>query len=325
MRYFAERLHPYLSQQGIQGLTDYCHKTNHNLLFKLLLSIDERCFGYAKFASDWVAFESRLQDETIAQVCSDFFTYMGLKVLTNRVPEAFRKPTNPAILLGINHDAVIEPLIIASLLKRQDIRFVGMKVFQYLGKHISDLIFPVLPKKVAINYQGHNGRTLKSRLDIVLELYRMESLTLAEIERLNCTSLKGAAEHIENGGLLIIFPNGGRSIEHAWYPGVGKMTKHLPETLTAKVPIFPIRTSGICRKQLKKCVRLAAQGNPQHTSVRTRIFDPIHLPPETASMSPDEIVNYLRARTESRISTVSDGEQGGSVAKQVAVSRPILY
>ena len=257
-------------------------------------------------------------------MCSDFFAYLGLSVHSNKVPAVFGKPGEPAILLGINHEAIVEPLIIASLLNRPDVRFVGMKVFQYLGKNISDLIYPVLPKKVAIDYQGGCMQTLKSRLDIVLEMYRMESLTIAQIERLNDTSLKSAAVHVEYGGLLIIFPNGGRSIDRSWYPGVGKLIKRLQQPLTTTIPIYPIRTSGICRNQLGQCVRNAAAGNPKQTLAKAMILDPIHLPPGISIESPQEITDYLRSKTVTRIRTVPASDPASAVSELISASGAVL-
>jgi hypothetical protein len=301
MRFLAKRVHPYLTQDGIEGLTNLCDSPDQNIFMKLLLAIDKRFYGYAQFARDWVTFENRLNHESICHVCHDFFGYLGLEIQSNRIPEALKQPGKSMILLGINHEAIIEPLILASLLGRNDIKFVGMKVFQYLGPNVAKYILPVLPKKVAHDNGNDRKSSFSIKFDIILDLYRLESLSLAEIEQLNSSSIQQAADHLAEGGVLIIFPNGGRDVSCSWYQGIGQILSLLPPDRVANTPIFPIGTNGLSRKSLSQKAKQAAFSRSSASVVNAHIYDPIYLPSWCSDSTPTELVEYLRKQTNGQL------------------------
>jgi hypothetical protein len=306
LKKLLRKLHTHLNQNGMVGFINYFEQSNHQLLTRILLIIDKEFIGALQFAKDWVHFESQIEKKSVPVVAKSIFDYLGLEIPQDELPDEFSQPGQPAILLGLNHEAVVEPIILISLLNRDDIKFPGMKVFQYLGPNISEYILPLLPKKVAIDYSGNTKPSISNKLDPFYQLYCLEDKSIEEIGRLNQSSLHQAAGHLAEGGALIIFPNGGRSINCPWYQGIGQIISRLPPEVITSVPIFPISLSGLTRKMIYRKIHKAAFNQQKVTPICLKIYEPIYMPRWAVSASPKRLLDYLRKEAEMRLHTVSN-------------------
>jgi hypothetical protein len=298
MKQLFKKLQPYLYQDGMAGLVYYFELPNHQLLTRILLFIDKKFIGALQFARDWVHFESQVENISLPDVARSIYDYLGLEIHRGDLPAEFSQSGQPALLLGLNHEAVIEPIILISLLNRDDVKLPGMKVFQYLGPNISEYILPLLPKKVANDYCGNTKPTTSNKLDPFYQLYCLEDKSTEEIFRLNQSSVHQAAGHIVDGGALIIFPNGGRPINSPWYQGVGQILTLLPQETIPSLPIFPISLGGVTRKMIYRKIHKAAFNRQEDTPVFLKVYEPIFLPKWTASASPERLLDHLKQETE---------------------------
>lgn len=301
------KLHPYLQRDGVAGLVKYLDSPSRSLATRLLLAIDDKFVGAVQFARDFAAFESRIKNEPLPHVAREVYDYLGMDLKLDNLPDVFSQENQSVILMGINHEAIIEPIFLVSLLDRLDIRFLGMKVFQYLGPSVADYIFPVLPKKIATDYRGSSRVTINNRLDPVYQLYTMENRTLKEISQLNQQSIENSTEHVANGGALMMYPCGGRPIDSAWYSGLGKILSGLDPEKLATTPVYPIRMTGLSRRFVYRKINRAAFGRQRKDSVYMNILAPIFVPSELSGSRAEIVLDYVAGETESRLrsSTIS--------------------
>jgi len=308
MNHPIERLQPKLSQHGIEGLIDTIDGSNHRLLTRLILAADKRFVGLAQFARDWVNIEKQLDSRSVPEMAREYSDYLALELQINQVPAQFSLPGRPAILLGLNHEAYIEPVVLVSLLHRNDMRILGMKIFQYLGPRIAEYILPVLPKKVAVDYHGNKKPTLFNLLEPIYRLYLLENRTVAEIGHLNQLSIQHAADHLSAGGVLITFPGGGQHLHRPWYRGTGEILSLLPPEVLSSTPIYPISTTGLSKKLFLQKARQAAFVKQRPASVQINVYDPIYIPTEIVDYSPEQLVDYLKAKSMARLMPAKDGQ-----------------
>ena len=306
MKQFLEDIHPHLSQNGVLGFVNYFDRPDIHWYTRLLLAIDKRFIGLLQFAQDWVNFEAMVEHNSVPEVARNVYDYLALDLRCSELPREFSQTSQPAILLGLNHEAVVEPIIVLSLLDRNDLKFPGMKLFQYLGPNVSELILPLLPGKVATDYSGSLKPTLANKLDPIYRLYCIENKSAEEIFRQNQNSLQQAADHVSAGGAVLIFPNGGRSIDSSWYPGIAQIISRLSPDVIASTPIFPISLTGLARKQVYWKIHQAAFRQQSESSLSVNVYDPIYLPSWATALPPDELLNYLRKETDARVESSSD-------------------
>ena len=300
MRPIVKRLYPAFSENGVQGLLDYVEGSKLRLLTRLMLEVDARVIGIAQLARDLAAFEQQLNGKNVPEVAEDILDYLAIDLEANEKPAAFLQPECPVILMGINHESIIEPVILTALLERGDLILVGMKVFQYLGKRIAHYVLPVLPRRVAVDYPGEVQRSLSFQLNFTYQLYLMENKTTAEIEAMNKESLCKAAEQLCGGKALTLFPKGGHHGSHRWYQGIGELLSHIAPDLRSTIPIVPIATAGLTRNQVYWQAREAARGKARRQLMSVTQFDPIYLPGETADYDAAQLVTLLQRETEAR-------------------------
>jgi hypothetical protein len=301
MRRLLETIHPYLESNGVAGLVEYLDGSKHRMFTKLLLAIDKRFFGVVQFARDWVSIESLLEQELLPHVGRAFDEYLGMDLYVNRLPDEFAKENQPAILMGLNHEAIVEPIFLVSLLERSDIRFLGMMLFQKLGPNVKELIFPVLPSRIATDYHGSLRTKIATSIKPIYQFYRLDERSAAEIKENNQLSIDQAVKHITAGGILELYPTGGRSIDKEWYPGIGRILSLLPSDILASIPIFPVITTGLKRSFVYRTMRKAAFRKRRRHSVYLTILDTIYVPSNLAGADPHKILAYLKEETQTRL------------------------
>lgn len=129
--------------------------------------------------------------------------------------------TKPAVVVA-NHPNEAEVIaLIASLPERKDVylivnaRMVG--IIKDLDRHL-----------IPVYIEHHNNPYHHNEvLSYLLRTYHpKKTLTPEEEHELNIKSIGRAAQIVNGGGLVIIFP-GRRSIDGHWFPGVGHLVKKI--------------------------------------------------------------------------------------------------
>jgi hypothetical protein len=321
MKRLIKNIHPSLQENGVAGLVEYVESPRRGFFTKLLVVIDRYFPGVLPAGRAWVNFESQVGERGPGVMTREFIEYLGLDMQINNLIDALVEPGRPTILMGLNHEAVIEPVIFVALCQRPDFRLIGIKTFQYLGTTVASRVYPVLPRKFGIDYQGNTKANLTNRWDPIYQLYALEGLTVAEIEALNEEALNHAAEYVSNGGALIIFPTGGKSIENGWYAGLGEILGRMSPDTQPMTQIFPITITGLTRGKLFKKSRQALKGKQQPSPFQVQIDEPIRLPTDSAQLSSNELLNHVRSTVLDRLQESREPESFSSYADQIGRNR----
>jgi 1-acyl-sn-glycerol-3-phosphate acyltransferase len=297
MRKWMEKIRPSLSRSGVAGLIEYLDSPERGRLARFLLALDRRFVGVVQYGRDTVLLEQQMDAKGVPAMARAFLDNLSMDVQVNAIPDVFARPGQPTILLGLNHEAIIEPIVLSSFLMRSDLKLTSIKVFDYLGPQMAHALLPVMPRKVAVDYSGGKLVTRINRLDPIYQLYALEKLTEAEIAQLNQQSLERGAEHLAAGGALIIFPTGGQSVEKPWHRGTGELLSLLAPEVLSTTLIFPISIMDLTRKLYLWQAHRSAFDKQRPATIRADIGDPILIPDWAADFTPQQILDYLQKRT----------------------------
>lgn len=257
-------------------------------------SIDSSFFGFIRslgigdFLKDIDRLEKEMSTRGMAEVCRELLDKMGIEVSAN-TPEWLSSSGAPVLFYG-NHDSLIEPLLLGSLAKRDDLAFVANEVAGKVGENIAKHVLPVSHKGYASDSKkSMNWRRLMSGDG---------TKTLAEIEDLNSTSLKEASTKIAGGWAVGIFPIPLFGKGKEWYSGIGKIVAGLDPVAIHNTQLAPVRFENIGKVDLLQAVRTHYQKGEQPKKVQlkvdfapTRSVDDFNL----AGLSEKEIAETLRA------------------------------
>jgi len=133
----------------------------------------------------------------------------------------------PTIFYG-NHPSLLTPFLVAAQLDRDDFRSVSTKYVCHLLPSFGKLSYPVEVPLIRPLPEWQFGNLRRSLIFALVALLRRQH-PLEEVRAANRQSIQQAAEHVRDGGCLIICPDGGEQRRRDWYPGIGIIAKRLVE------------------------------------------------------------------------------------------------
>lgn len=139
--------------------------------------------------------------------------------------EEARIRCRPVVVFG-RHGSILTPFLVAASLDRPDLKMLGASYVAKLGPNVASLTYPVhlpIPTLRRAARKGillRVGAWLTARLDC-----RVDKDVARERNR---TSLVRAAEHVRDGGALLIAPDA-RNPNAKWRSGVGRLIAHLAQ------------------------------------------------------------------------------------------------
>ncbi len=182
-----------------------------------------------------------------------------IRVLNARHDLLMRKP----VLLVANHPHSAEVLaLIRTLPNRRDIYVVISHKFTRAGRSISSHCIPVY-----LSHHHMEGRPVTVPGRIVDFFLKPETLTPEQEHELNIRSIDEAAQKINRGALVIIFPER-RFGKRRWQPGLG----HLLKKLDGNAQLVLANVSGTSLADYFRLLPKAGKVLPQ---ISVQFHDPI--------------------------------------------------
>ncbi len=160
----------------------YASKVEHNFAQRVLIKTIEKFSGKKKLENLYKSYSLDSKDPNT--FWTDILTLMDIKV-TNKSKKKLEIPKNGSLILIANHPfGIIDGLILCSLVSkvRSDFKIMTHETLQFLPQ-LRKFILPV----------DFSGKNKSSKI-------------------LNIETAKKAKGHLENDGIIIIFPSGGVSI-----------------------------------------------------------------------------------------------------------------
>jgi hypothetical protein len=119
-------------------------------------------------------------------------------------------------------------------------------MYYFLGKNFQKYALPV----AARSYSSERGFRFKDKINLSQTFRKFESLDDKVIAAINNKSLKKAAETLERGGIVVIFPGGGGSELKKWGFGISRIIMQIKKHKRAEVSLLPVYFSGMGYKRM---------------------------------------------------------------------------
>lgn len=145
--------------------------------------------------------------------------------------------TCPVVVFG-QHSSILTPFLVAASLDRPDLKMLSASYIAKLGPHIASSIYPILSPVPTFRNAGRKG--IVPRISGWLTS-RLESTVEKDVAKeQNRASLIQSAEHVRNGGALLVAPDACDS-RVKWRHGIGHLIAHIAgiseaECITYLVP-----------------------------------------------------------------------------------------
>ena len=160
----------------------YASNSEHNFVQRLIIKTIESFTGKKKLENLYKNYS--INKKNPKTFWTDILNEMQIKII-NKSPNKLTIPKNGSLLVIANHPfGIIDGLILCSLVSqfRDDFKIMTHETLQFLPQ-LKQFILPV----------DFSGQTKDTKL-------------------LNIQTAKDAREHLDNNGILIIFPSGGVSV-----------------------------------------------------------------------------------------------------------------
>jgi len=226
-------------------------KASKNILLRIILFLDRKFFGISHIIEKLINFEENIPTIGIQKATDNLLSNIFIRpiIKSNFCLDEFKQ--GPVIFIGMNHNLVIEPAVISSVIPRNDIYLIGNKAFEVLGGNVSKHVLPVIQKKYAVDYKGANNKARYGLLtNLITTLYSGKKLTLKETAEINKKTFQEAVKRLNQNSAVIIFPTGRNNIGSPWRKGVGEIISRIPKERRCNVKLIPIFITGISLKDV---------------------------------------------------------------------------
>lgn len=177
-----------------------------------------------------------IDEDHLESSIKKFFTGIGNKVEIHGFNGELYKilKSKPVVIAG-NHPYDAEPaVVIGSLPDREDMFLINESSFQeFLSEYLPKVGKHMIPVYLAKDEDNENKISLK----ILNTIFKHNKISIKEAHDKNIASIKLAADKVNHGGEVIIFPEGGRG-GTKWFDGIGYIIKDIKDKDAYFVPIF---------------------------------------------------------------------------------------
>lgn len=174
------------------------------------------------------SFKTHADARGISHSLRQFFNSIGITsiTVTGTVPNQ-----GPTLIIS-NHPGVFDSLLLVSHITRLDYYFTALATYRVLGTQIASRLLPIY-RRSRLNHRIYE-------YPFCLETMGSfpEKLSTREIQSRNRQTICDAAQTINQGGAVSIFPtgSGGKSLPgSSWKPGVGFLIKQITNPRTKLV------------------------------------------------------------------------------------------
>ena len=278
-------------QGGIAEVNEHIEDSrflSHSASF--MWGIIQRLTGIPKFAKEVERAEKRIGEIGLGPAMREVASKFGLEVCVDKQPDWAKQSGQSTLVYG-NHDTRNEPLILASVLDRDDALAVGGAQFKKIGPNVGTHFLPVYSKKYA--------RGQRDDLNLIARLLYGKDVGVNENEahQITAESLGKASELLGQGWLVNMYPTDAEPIDSKWRAGLGRIITNLPADIDrSKVLLVPMNVDHLDTKQFLFNVRnVSATGaKPRPLTVKVKFGQGIPLNSLDKNLPPEQIVEVLR-------------------------------
>jgi len=167
--------------------------------------------------------DERIADDGLHNACRDVM-HKHVDCTSRIHPRAAEVVSNEAIIFYGNHPSMLTPFLMAASVDRDDLRFVSTEYVRHLIPQLRDYSYPVELSLTAMGKQIRRGGLKRWMVGLLLSLLHHVP-PREQSKAINRESLQAAADHVRDGGSVLICPDGGGKRLSRWYPGLGVLIK----------------------------------------------------------------------------------------------------
>lgn len=166
--------------------------------------------------------DEQIPEKGLPGAIKEHFQELGYRIEPQYQEERTRDilAQRPVLVVATHPSSLDSVRILGSLPEsRSDVFFVATSPFQTLGEHFSEHVIPIY--RSGDKYHATGKALLWRKYGIP-----QQERTFLEAAKLNVESLKTAAQKVNEGNLVVVFPDGPMEGKE-WFDGVGELVKRL--------------------------------------------------------------------------------------------------
>ena len=169
-----------------------------------------------------------IESQGVKKACQTLLKDLGVKSVTR---SGYPLPGGPLLIIS-NHPGVFDSLILMSQVERDDLHFIALATYGVFGPKVQEKLLPIY----RVSKLHH--KIYEYPLSLQTTGRKPEKLSLSEIRTRNRATIARAAELINQGKAVSIFPTGagGKKLSGStWKAGVGYLVKQITNSHTQVV------------------------------------------------------------------------------------------
>lgn len=198
------------------------------------------------YQEDIETFNRKTRSEGVKAASQFMMDALGVEVKDNSCQKWKISNSEPVILVGLNHETIVEPFAITSLIGREKMKFIAnYGLTNWVDRKI---LIPVIARRYAIDRPMTLKRIGERWADIFRPLNRKireKKFTLAVIEKNNTEAFKEAENELNKNGMVMIYPTGGGDRNKPWARGIGELISGLINNKKSGAQLVVVEVKGV--------------------------------------------------------------------------------
>ncbi len=293
-----KKLYWFLNKEGLSGLQKKLDDKKKNRVWKGVLKISNDLLGWENMLNLWVKIDNKAVKDGWAEASKTLLNKVKIEISNKGDLEMIKERKETTLMIGVNHEAVLEPFILAAILGERKTSLISLKVLQLLGRGYRQFIMPVMPRRYAADEKRFN-RWVVNKVHPRGRFYGIEGLKAAEIDEMNEKAFAKAINNLEKGTDVILFAAGGKVAKSSWGRALGEIVCRIDKRKRSNIRVALFNFSGIKQKEVAKRFWRAASGkslDKMEVTVESRRGFSVQEIKDTLGDNFDSknIVNYLK-------------------------------
>lgn len=198
------------------------------------------------YQEDIARFNQKLKKDGVKTASEFMMEALGIEVKYKDPKKWKISKTAPVILVGLNHETIVEPFAITSIIGREKMKFVAnLGLTHWVDGRV---LIPVVARRYAVDRPLTLKRLGERFADIFRPLNRKireKKFTLSQIEKINRDAFKETDNVLEGNGMVMIYPTGGGDRNKTWARGIGEMIKGLIKNQKNDAQLVVVEVRGV--------------------------------------------------------------------------------
>jgi len=205
------------SQKGTLGVLEWIYDKKRFIGDKFLLKALFKIFPLESMLRITASYDSNIQKIGFYKSSKKYIQDLGVTVI-----EDAKSEIKGGCLIFGNHPTGLDPYIISSILGRDDIYIVADIYQKRKGENIGKQVIPIVYSRTQKNLAN---REFLNKIGFYVMRQFTGYVDRAVVKKNNEKTIQIAGKLIQDGHVVLIFPDGGSNNPEFWFNGIGEVIK----------------------------------------------------------------------------------------------------